>query len=112
MTQSLPGLLRYGTTKAAMQHGMLCLDKELSECGIRCGNLRPGLMDTPLVERWSHMDISQLPEKDFYVHAKLNHRLISPNLVAVFIAWVLLKSNDHAFAQTVWNIYDEAQQHH
>lgn len=26
--------------------------------------------------------------------------------------WVLLKSSDDAFGQTMWNIYDETQQHH
>jgi NAD(P)-dependent dehydrogenase (short-subunit alcohol dehydrogenase family) len=111
-TQPLPALLHYGTTKAAMQHALLCLDKELSEYGIRCGNLRPGLMDTPLLERWIHMDASQLPQKDFYIRAKANQRAISPSLVAIFVAWVLLKSSDDAFSQTMWNTYDEAQQHH
>lgn len=109
-TQPLPGLLHYGTTKAAMQHALLCLDKELSEYGIRCSNLRPGLMDTPLLERWIQMDNRQLPQKDFYVNVKANHQSISPNLVAIFVAWVLLKSSDDAFSQTMWNIYDEAQQ--
>ena len=111
-TRPLPGLLHYGTTKAAMQHAILCLDKELSEYGIRCGNLRPGMMDTPLVERWLQMDESQLPEKDFYLQAKSNQILISPQLVAMFVAWVLLKSSDDTFAETAWNIYDKTQQCH
>jgi len=111
-TQPLPGLLHYGTTKAAMQHALLCLNKELSEYGIHCGNLRPGLMDTPLLDQWVHMDENQLPQKDFYMRAKANQRAISPSLVAIFVAWVLLKSSDDAFSQTMWNIYDDEQQCH
>lgn len=110
-TMPLPGLFHYCITKAAMQHAMVCLNKELSPLNIYCGNVRPGLMDTAMINNWLNVDITKLPSKDFYVQQKKESKLIAPELAAVFVSWVMLDTTDSEFGETTWNIYDTTYQH-
>lgn len=108
-TMALPGLLPYCITKAAMQHAITCMNAEF-QGKMHCANVRPGLLDTPLIDSWLQSDSNALPQKAYYQHVKETHQLICPTLAAQFIAWVLLETTDDDFKQTAWNIYDEA--HH
>lgn len=105
----LPGLLPYCISKAAIQHAMTCLNKEFNG-EVLFGNIRPGLMDTTMVNDWFELDASKLPQIDYYQQAKDTNQMVSPALAAKFITWVLMNTNNHQFSETAWNIYDE--EHH
>lgn len=108
----LAGLLPYCATKAAMQQAIACLNVELNQKNIFCANLRPGIVDTDLVLNFRNTNAEVLPNKDLYVqHAKEN-KLIAPEVVAEFVSWVLLKTDNQLFSKTLWNIFDVAYHSH
>ena len=105
------GLLPYCISKAAMQYAMTCLNDELSG-KVYCGNVRPGLMDTSMVNAWFELDASKLSKMDYYRKAKESGYMISPVLAAKFIAWILMDTENNEFSETVWSIYDEKHHMH
>jgi NAD(P)-dependent dehydrogenase (short-subunit alcohol dehydrogenase family) len=107
---ALVSKLAYCTSKSAMHHAMQCLNAEFAAQGILFGNLRPGMVDTDMQKALRNADAATLPSKNFYLQAHTEGKLIAPEIAAAFIAWVLLNSEDQAFAETFWNIYDEVHQ--
>lgn len=106
----ISGLMPYCATKAAMQMAMQCLNEELKSTGVHCGNLRPGMVDTPMQASLRDAEPNVLPTMQTYRDALPGGKLVSPARVAKFAAWVLLHTDDRAFGETLWNIYDES--HH
>ncbi len=106
----LSGLLPYCTTKSALEFVTRCLNVEMNARGIYCASLRPGMIDTRMQSNLRNSDENARPNGEFYINAKNENTLIKPAVVAEFIAWVLMKTSDSAFSETVWNIYDSA--HH
>lgn len=104
---SIPGLMAYSTTKAAMQLAITSLNEELSFPGVFCANLRPGMLDTPMYEELRNTDSHILPGRNFYCNVKKENKLISPEIASEFIAWAILKTDSDIFSKTAWNIYDE-----
>lgn len=102
---AIPGLLPYCTTKAATQFAMQCLNVEMDSDEVYFANLRPGMIDTPMSSKLRNSDIKKLPSRDFYIESE--KKLIPPEVVAEFIAWVMIKTDNMTFSKTSWNIYDE-----
>lgn len=100
-------LFSYCTSKAAIHHAMKCLNLEYPDT--KFTNLIPGLVNTPLLERWLELDDVTFPNKDYYIQAKAAHKLISVATVANFIFWVFNRPLDE-FAAHDWHIHNEA--HH
>lgn len=96
----LKSLLPYCTSKAAIHHAMKCLNLEYPNT--KFANLRPGMVDTPLQERWRNVEASVFPDGNFYVAAKEKNQLISANTVAEYVFEVMISSLDN-FAKD-WNI--------
>jgi len=105
----ISGLMPYCASKAAMQMAMQCLNEELSTKGIHCGNLRPGMVDTPMQTGLREAGEAVLPTMQGYRDALPAGKWVSPERVAKFAAWVLLKTEDKAFGETWWNIDDDSQ---
>lgn len=105
-TLPLAGLSQYCASKSAFQHLINCLNTEFNERGVYCANLRPGMVDTPLQARWRNIETPFL-NQSFYIDAYQEKKLILPQVVAKFISWVILKTDNLNYSQTQWNIYDE-----
>lgn len=99
----LQSLLSYCSSKAAMHHAINCLKLEYPQ--IKFANLRPGMVDTPLQERWRNMDDNDFPNNNFYKIAKQDNKLISVDMVANFVYWVMTLESDK-FDKEDWNIND------
>lgn len=95
--------LSYCTSKGAMHHAMLYLDKEFMKEPIYFANLFPGMVDTGMQEKLRQ---ENLPSSTAYKEAQAQGKLISPALVADFIAWVMLKTDNATFSGKTWDIYD------
>jgi short-subunit dehydrogenase len=102
----LLSLLPYCTSKAAIHHAMKCLNLEYPNT--KFANLRPGMVDTPLQDRWRNVDDSVFPNGNFYAKTKEDKKLISVDTVADYTFWVINQSPD-VFAQD-WNIAKEDDQ--
>jgi benzil reductase ((S)-benzoin forming) len=103
---ALPGLMAYCTSKAALERSTHCFNAELNSKGIYFANLRPGMVDTGMQRKFRDADISDLPDKDFYLRASKEKQLTPPEIVANFVTWVMLKTDNLDFSQTLWNIND------
>lgn len=103
----LQSLLSYCSSKAAMHHAIRCLLLEYPN--IQFANLRPGMVDTPLQERWRNMNSNEFPNNNFYIAAKQNNKLISIKKVSDFVYWVINLPTDD-FIKSDWNINDNT--HH
>lgn len=106
----LQGLLPYCTTKSALEFATRCLNSELNSRGVYCASLRPGMIDTPMQENLRNTNKDILPNQEFYVRAKNENTLIHPAMVAEFVIWTLMKTNDEQFSETSWNIHDKTYQ--
>jgi NAD(P)-dependent dehydrogenase (short-subunit alcohol dehydrogenase family) len=107
---ALESMLAYCTSKGAMHHATQCLNTEFHSHGIYFGNLRPGMVDTSMQETLRNTSKEILPTRDIYIRAKNEGKLVSPETVADFAAWVLLKTDATSFVENFWNIYDEVYQ--
>ncbi len=103
---ALSSLMPYCATKAALEHATHCLNMELNSRGIYCASLRPGMIDTEMQLKFRNSEKNILPNRDFYIDAEKENLLIKPEIVAEFVAWVILKTEDTEFSRTSWNIYD------
>ncbi len=107
---NIPGLSHYCKSKAALDQAVLDLKKECQDKKVHIASLRPGLMDTPMIERFCVTDPTILPSRDFYVQAGKDNKLISPERAANFIGWVMSDTSNEEFSEKLWNIYNE--EHH
>lgn len=101
---ALENKIPYCTSKGAMHHAIDCLKKEFSALEIYFANLRPGMVDTPMQEKLRN---ETLPTSDFYVRAKIDGKLIAPKMLADFVAWVMLKTDNNLFTETFWDVHDK-----
>lgn len=62
------------------------------------------MIDTPMQARLRAKDKAQLPSQQFFTDAHQNEKLRSAEQVAVYIADVLLNTDDESFKQQEWNI--------
>ena len=83
----LQSLLGYCTSKAAIHHAMKCLNLEYPDT--KFANLRPGMVDTPLQERWRQFGVETFPSGNFYQKTKEENKLLTVEEVAdyVFCVW-------------------------
>lgn len=102
----LLSLLPYCTSKAAIHHAMHCLNLEYPST--KFANLRPGMVDTPLQNRWRNVDERVFPNGNFYAKTKEDKKLISVDTVADYVFWVMNRPYN-IFAQN-WNIAIEQDQ--
>ena len=106
----LSGLMPYCTSKAAMQLAIQCLNIELNPRGIYCANLGPGMVDTPMQMKFRTTDEQTLPNRQFYINALEKKQLKQPSMVAEFVSWVMLKTEDIIFSKTAWSIDEKSYQ--
>ncbi len=107
---NIPGLSHYCKSKAALDQAVLELKKEWQDKKVYIASLRPGLMDTPMIECFCVTDPTILPSQDFYVQARKDNKLIPPERAANFISWVMSGTSNEEFSEKLWNIYSE--EHH
>ena len=96
------GLAAYGISKSALNMLTHYMKSEFEKLSVSVGLALPGVVDTDIQ--------NQLP-KDFGKGYNKNKRnLLSPSLVANFLAWVVLDTTQEQFSGNTFDIYDEWHQ--
>lgn len=108
-TIPLQNLLGYCASKAAIHHAMKCLNLEYPTT--KFANLFPGMVDTPLQERWRNMNVSIFPNVNFYIQAKENHKLASVTKISDFIYYVMNQPLNEFAKDWDINTFDELSQY-
>jgi hypothetical protein len=65
------------------------------------------MMDTPMAEKLRTLGKDHV--RNFYIKAQAQKQLLNPQLVAEFVAWVLLETNSIDFSTKTWDVYDIEQ---
>lgn len=81
------------------------------ECpDVAFGSVMPGVTDTAM--QTSIRNSVKLAESDkaFFKSLYQNDALLSPNVVAQFLSWLLLEVDEVSFSSQEWDIYDNAHQ--
>lgn len=101
-----PGLAAYGISKAALNMLTEYMRQDFKDHSVSVGLVLPGIVDTSIQ--------SQLPkdEKSELSGAKLakEGKLLSPNVVAKFLTWLVLETTDEQFGSGIFDIYDKWHQ--
>ncbi len=103
------GWSAYCVSKAALHMLTQCWQIECER--VSFASVMPGIIDTDMQEKIrqsSEMD----PEKvHFFKKLKKEKRLITPETVALFLAWLLLDVEKGRYESKEWDIYDKTHHH-
>jgi len=102
------GWAPYCVSKAGLSMLTRCWQTECPE--IASASVMPGIVDTTMqavIRASEHLD----PEKHhFFQELKNKNQLVSPETVAAFLTWLLLRVNQKRYSSHEWDIYDTS--HH
>ena len=105
----LPGMSAYGTSKAAMLMIKAYANTEHTE-DILFGSAMPGIVDTAIqTELRTHNEI-QFPAVNTFHRFFKQGELLQPTTAAKFLSWLLINTENTAFIEGDWDIYDTS--HH
>lgn len=104
--QGIPGWGMYCTSKAALFMLGQLLKGELAQRNIWFGSVRPGIVDTPM-----QAEIRALAPKDFpmveqFRQYKATGALVTSELVAQYLEWLLLEVSGPQLGEREWDIRD------
>lgn len=108
--RALPGLSAYGITKAAIYLWKEYCNAELNKEDLHFGSAMPGIVDTAIQEKLRTQDSKKYPVAEMFRGFKERNELLKPEIVAKFLAWLLLDTPNEDFVQGDWDIYDTS--HH
>lgn len=103
--QTAIGLGCYCISKAALLMLFRCLRQELKFNNIAVGCAMPGQVDTTLITS----AIKNYEIKPFQILTTLkilkeNNQLLSADIIAGFLVWLLTQTTDKEFSKKIWNI--------
>ena len=105
---SVLGWSAYCVSKAALFRLTECL--QLEEENIAFTSVMPGIIDTNM-QKEIRETINMAEEKQKFFHdLYAENKLIKPEVVAAFLAWLLLDIDAQKFESQEWDIYDKV--HH
>jgi benzil reductase ((S)-benzoin forming) len=100
----IPGCATYCATKAALS--MLTKCWQLEEQRFLTTSVLPGISDTAMFASIRHSDLLPTTNSDFYKQLYDNQRIIKPEVVALFLSWLLIDCNADDYQSKEWDIYD------
>lgn len=104
------GWSAYCVSKAALSMLTRCMQLEY-QGKVAVTSVMPGIVDTPMQALVRHSGTYMASEKNaFFERLKTSNKLISPETVAAFLTWLLLKIDEQTYTAKEWDIYDRS--HH
>lgn len=100
------GTITYGITKMAFQRLYEQLVVEFEESQVQIAEVLPGVVDTEGL--WEHIKLAnehQLPHVSYFAKVQKEGRILSAELAAKFLKFVLVDTVNDEFSK-VWNIHD------
>lgn len=100
------GTITYGITKMAFQRLYQQLVVEFEGSQVQIAEILPGVVDTEGL--WEHIKLAkehQLPHVSYFAQVEKEGKILSTELAAKFLKFVLVDAADEEFSK-VWNIHD------
>lgn len=104
-----PGIGMYCVSKAGLDMYTESLQLDRPH-GVLSACVHPGEVDTGMQEDLRCQDVTRFPFASFFRKNLNENKLISPDISAKYLKWLLLETSDENFVKTKHNIYD--QSHH
>ncbi len=98
------GWAAYCVSKAALFRLTECL--QLEEDDIAFASVKPGIIDTAMQKEIRETSNMTAKKQDFFKKLYSEEKLIKPEVVASFLAWLLLDVNIEQYESQEWDIYD------
>jgi NAD(P)-dependent dehydrogenase (short-subunit alcohol dehydrogenase family) len=104
--QGIPGWGLYCTSKAALFMLGQLLKDELAQRNIWFGSVRPGIVDTPMQEEIRALKPESFPMVEQFRQYKATGALVTSELVAQYLEWLLLEVSGPQLGEREWDIRD------
>ncbi len=104
--QGIPGWGMYCTSKAALFMLGQLLKDELAQRNIWFGSVRPGIVDTPMQAVIRALEPEIFPMVEQFRHYKATGTLVTSELVAQYLEWLLLEVPGPQLGEQEWDIRD------
>ena len=104
--QGIPGWGMYCTSKAALFMLGQLLKDELAQRNIWFGSVRPGIVDTPMQAGIRALEPKDFPMVEQFRQYKATGALVTSELVAQYLEWLLLEVSGPQLGEREWDIRD------
>lgn len=104
--QGIPGWGMYCTSKAALFMLGQLLKDELAQRNIWFGSVRPGIVDTPMQAEIRALEPEDFPMVEQFRQYKATGALVTSELVAQYLEWLLLEVSGPQLGEREWDIRD------
>lgn len=104
--QGIPGWGMYCTSKAALLMLGQLLKDELAQRNIWFGSVRPGIVDTPMQAEIRALEPESFPMVEQFRQYKATGALVTSELVAQYLEWLLLEVPGPQLGEREWDIRD------
>jgi len=104
--QGIPGWGMYCTSKAALFMLGQLLKDELAQRNIWFGSVRPGIVDTPMQAEIRALEPKDFPMVEQFRQYKATGALVTSELVAQYLEWLLLEVSGPQLGEREWDIRD------
>jgi benzil reductase ((S)-benzoin forming) len=108
--QGIPGWGMYCTSKAALFMLGQLLKDELAQRNIWFGSVRPGIVDTPMQAEIRALKPENFPMVEQFRQYKATGALVTSELVAQYLEWLLLEVSGPQLGEREWDIRDSEWQ--
>jgi NAD(P)-dependent dehydrogenase (short-subunit alcohol dehydrogenase family) len=109
-TKARQGSTAYCTSLAASFMLQQCLKLELAQHAILVTHAIPGPVNTRMLQAGMAADADVFPDSAEYGALREQGKLIEPETVGRFYAWLLTQTDDQSYSDDQWDIRDES--HH
>lgn len=104
--QGISGWGMYCTSKAALFMLGQLLKDELAQRNIWFGSVRPGIVDTPMQAEIRALEPENFPMVEQFRQYKATGALVTSELVAQYLEWLLLEVSGPQLGEREWDIRD------
>lgn len=104
------GWTAYCVSKAALS--MLTRMWQLESKEVAITSVMPGIVETEMMKTIRKSEEMDADKSKFFQELKTKNQLISPEVVACFLSWLLLKCNASTYISQEWDIYDTTHHMH
>ena len=104
--QGIPGWGMYCTSKAALFMLGQLLKDELAQRNIWFGSVRPGIVDTPMQAEIRALEPEDFPMVEKFRQYKATGALVTSELVAQYLEWLLQEVSGPQLGEREWDIRD------
>jgi NAD(P)-dependent dehydrogenase (short-subunit alcohol dehydrogenase family) len=108
--KGIPGWGMYCTSKAALFMLGQLLKDELAQRNIWFGSVRPGIVDTPMQAEIRSLEPGNFPMVEQFRQYKATGALVTSELVAQYLEWLLLEVSGPQLGEREWDIRDSEWQ--